>query len=347
MPLGTIVRLTGKELQISAIRSMDNLYKSLENLDIMYFDKDTYKAMLLRPGNSADLLCKNLKINVDDAGAITIRCEDFIHRKCAKNNSSLSASMFDKCSCGTLMNDWINTSYTDGKTFVEGRMFIVPNNLKVVPQSIEPCWVLFKDTGIKEEALLWRKLWNSLWLVYRSLVLAKSYSASALRFAPSGFPTIGIRARFGASKVARWEDLSGLRKALKGKPIPKTLVKGITAQKVDDDEEDDWEDLNSRAMSGIHLCFSKVKVKDEDKALRLIWSLPSSFKHLQPTLMYEKETLSFEEVTSTLLSEERRLKGSESFMENSTMVVSRMGSFNRFRKRTCWSRGQSGHYRSD
>ncbi|KAF6161728.1 hypothetical protein GIB67_009097 [Kingdonia uniflora] len=90
-----------------------------------------------------------------------------------------------------------------------------------------------------------------------------------------------------------------------------------------------------------------VKVEDEDKALQLIWSLPSSFKHLQPTLMYGKETLSFEEVTSTLLSEERRLKCSKSFGENSTMVVSGMRSFNRFRKGTCWSCGQSGHYRSD
>ncbi|KAF6160621.1 hypothetical protein GIB67_019561 [Kingdonia uniflora] len=90
-----------------------------------------------------------------------------------------------------------------------------------------------------------------------------------------------------------------------------------------------------------------VKVEDEDKALQLIWSIRSTFKHLQPTLMYGKETLSFKEVTSTLLSEERRLKGSESLGENSAMVVSGKRSFNRFRKGTCWSCGQSGHYRSD
>ncbi|KAF6171717.1 hypothetical protein GIB67_007238 [Kingdonia uniflora] len=91
----------------------------------------------------------------------------------------------------------------------------------------------------------------------------------------------------------------------------------------------------------------RVKVEDEDKALQLIWSLPSSFKHLQPTLMYEKETLSFEEFTSMLFSEERRLKGNESFGENSAMVVSGNISFNGFKKGTCWSCGQSGHYRSD
>ncbi|KAF6158467.1 hypothetical protein GIB67_022064 [Kingdonia uniflora] len=37
--------------------------------------------------------------------------------------------------------------------------------------------------------------------------------------------------------------------------------------------------------------------------------------------MYGKKILSFEEVTSTLLSEERKLKGSESFGENSAMVL--------------------------
>ncbi|KAF6151613.1 hypothetical protein GIB67_010289, partial [Kingdonia uniflora] len=206
----------------------------------------------------------------------------------------------------------------------------------------------------------------------------------------------------------------GLRKTLKMKSIPKTLAEGIVAQKADEDEEEDWEDLDSRATSGIRLCIAKnvlanvagekttkglwekleslyqtkslsnhlylkeqlhtlkmnegtsvgdylgslngivsefesigVKVEDEDKALQLIWSLPSSFKHLQPTLMFGKETLSFEEVTSTLLSEERRLKGSESFGENSAMVVSGKKSFNKFIKGTCWSCGQSDHYRSD
>ncbi|KAF6137021.1 hypothetical protein GIB67_030785 [Kingdonia uniflora] len=37
----------------------------------------------------------------------------------------------------------------------------------------------------------------------------------------------------------------------------------------------------------------EVKVEDEDMALQLIWYPPSTFKHLKPTLMYGKETLSF------------------------------------------------------
>ena len=41
-----------------------------------------------------------------------------------------------------------------------------------------------------------------------------------------------------------------------------------------------------------------VKIEDEDKALRLLWSLPTSYKHLLPTLIYGKKTIDLEEVTS-------------------------------------------------
>ena len=40
-----------------------------------------------------------------------------------------------------------------------------------------------------------------------------------------------------------------------------------------------------------------VKIEDGDKALRLLWSLPTSYKHLLPTLMYGNETVDLEEVT--------------------------------------------------
>ena len=54
---------------------------------------------------------------------------------------------------------------------------------------------------------------------------------------------------------------------------------------------------------------SDYSFDDEDKALRLIWSLPSSYEYMKPILVYGKETVVFSEVTSNLLSEERRLSG--------------------------------------
>ncbi|CAK8530904.1 unnamed protein product [Lathyrus sativus] len=64
-----------------------------------------------------------------------------------------------------------------------------------------------------------------------------------------------------------------------------------------------------------------VKIDDEDKALRLIWSLPSSYGHIKPVLIYGKENLSFKEVASKIISEERSLKGEENTSSNSVLVA--------------------------
>ncbi|KAL6582592.1 hypothetical protein OROMI_004670 [Orobanche minor] len=90
----------------------------------------------------------------------------------------------------------------------------------------------------------------------------------------------------------------------------------------------------------------EVKVEDEDKALRLILSLPSSYEHMKPILMYGKETLKFADVTSKLLSEEKRLEGSS--MTSSEVLVTRQGKKkNSGKNLTCWKCGQSGHVKSN
>ncbi|KAL9462621.1 hypothetical protein AB3S75_000591 [Citrus x aurantiifolia] len=130
---------------------------------------------------------------------------------------------------------------------------------------------------------------------------------------------------------------SGLHKALKGKPSPASSSGSGKATK------ELWEKLEKlyktksisnrlylkershtlrmtegtkifdhlNVLNGIvsELEAIRVKIEDGDKALRLLWSLPTSYKHLLPTLMYGKETVDLEEVTNTLLSEERRLSG--------------------------------------
>ena len=68
----------------------------------------------------------------------------------------------------------------------------------------------------------------------------------------------------------------------------------------------------------------RVKVEDEDKTLRLVLSLPSSYEHMKHILMYGKETLKFTDVTSKLLSEEKRLEGS-SMTSEGTVLVTRQG----------------------
>ncbi len=51
------------------------------------------------------------------------------------------------------------------------------------------------------------------------------------------------------------------------------------------------------------------KLEEEDKALILLSSLPSSYEHLMTTLLYGNDSIDLEEVTITLLSNEMRKMG--------------------------------------
>ena len=89
----------------------------------------------------------------------------------------------------------------------------------------------------------------------------------------------------------------------------------------------------------------KVEIDDEDKALRLIWSLPPSYAHLKPVLMYGKEKLNFEEVATKIISEERRMKSDES-TSSSSMLLTRSGTNEKkihAKNLPCWKCGRSGH----
>ena len=85
-----------------------------------------------------------------------------------------------------------------------------------------------------------------------------------------------------------------------------------------------------------------VKIEDKYKKLRLLWSLLTSFKQLLPTLMYEKETIDLDEVTSTLLLKERRLSGgSNETSDDSALTVGNWKKNNSKKKGICWVCGQS------
>ncbi|KAJ0624083.1 putative RNA-directed DNA polymerase [Helianthus annuus] len=87
-----------------------------------------------------------------------------------------------------------------------------------------------------------------------------------------------------------------------------------------------------------------VKVEDEDKTLRLILSLTSSYEHMKPILMYGKETLKYADVTEKLLSEEKRLGSSGHTSSEGTVLICGNGKKKHSQKiPVCWKCGQSGH----
>ncbi|PON86199.1 Zinc finger, CCHC-type [Trema orientale] len=90
-----------------------------------------------------------------------------------------------------------------------------------------------------------------------------------------------------------------------------------------------------------------VNIEDEDKALRFIWSLPPFYEHIKPILVYGKETVVFSEVTSKLLSEERRLMGGGSNVpsESSALAVDTRKKNSEKKNIICWGCRQFGHYK--
>ena len=76
-----------------------------------------------------------------------------------------------------------------------------------------------------------------------------------------------------------------------------------------------------------------VKVDEDDKALIFLTSLPSSYNHLVTTILYGKQTLKMEDVTSTLLSEEIRLQASTEESSAGLVVNDTSGGRGRSRER--------------
>jgi len=90
-----------------------------------------------------------------------------------------------------------------------------------------------------------------------------------------------------------------------------------------------------------------VKVEEEDISLRLIWSLQSFYELIKLVSMYGKETLSFDEIASKILSEERRMKSNENMTTTSMMVVriGTHGNKNHKMNVVCWQCGKPEHVR--
>ena len=96
-----------------------------------------------------------------------------------------------------------------------------------------------------------------------------------------------------------WEKLEGLnmRKNLTNKWYVKKQLYSLHIK-----DSNLLEHPNTFNMLNAQLSSFGVNYEDEDKALLLLETLPTPFDHLVTTLMYRKETVVLNEVTSALLS---------------------------------------------
>ncbi|KAJ4847936.1 hypothetical protein Tsubulata_031380, partial [Turnera subulata] len=132
------------------IGCMDNLYKSVENLDRNHFRSDTCKPMLLQPRNGAALHCNRLKLKLDNGASLT-------HYYCrslgctSKRHKLLSYYSNATCNCGEAMDrEVLQDVDSDSEgVFVKGlQRFFVSDALEVVPASTDAILSKLQVTNI-------------------------------------------------------------------------------------------------------------------------------------------------------------------------------------------------------
>lgn len=157
LPMGKIVRIlkTQTDLQAGDIGCFGNLYQSVENLDASHLLSEECKQMLLNPVNVAGVLCRRLKLNIDDTSPANYRVCHYLH--CAKPELSLNSIAAAKCNCGREMREPVDimssmsTDHGTGGAFVsETGAFIVTDDLHVIPNLPTTVFELFQKLGISD-----------------------------------------------------------------------------------------------------------------------------------------------------------------------------------------------------
>ncbi|WRX08983.1 Integrase [Theobroma cacao] len=98
-----------------------------------------------------------------------------------------------------------------------------------------------------------------------------------------------------------------------------------------------------------------VKIEDEDLALILLCYLPPSYENFVDTILYGRDTLTFEDVRASLNSKElkKKVDGIQNENQAESLVVNRGRGKEkgldkkRAKGKTCWNCGQKGHFHQD
>ncbi|KAJ9550875.1 hypothetical protein OSB04_014920 [Centaurea solstitialis] len=167
LPMGAIIRLLEKQAddkKFESLGSLNNLYQGLVDLPVNYFSTEECKFVLLNPASSSYDNCRKLKLNIDDTGPMKyFACYDWNHNYfskfvvlaisdttvCQFCDEELPIGLCEiRCKyaiCGD--NDG---SLSSGVFVSDASNFIVTDDLRVMPYSLESCIQLLKDVGIAD-----------------------------------------------------------------------------------------------------------------------------------------------------------------------------------------------------
>ncbi|KAL6652113.1 hypothetical protein ACP70R_011038 [Stipagrostis hirtigluma subsp. patula] len=159
LPIGTIVRLLGKE---SSLGCFDELYKSVESLDESHFQTKACKNMLLKPHSAAGQHCEDLVVRIDDTDHRKIYvCSQ---RECFSDVFYYSSVPDVLCrECRKSMErswSWLKSSGVakDDGVFVRGgRNYATTDNLQVFLANTDNLMNLLHEMGVEDVTMLEEK----------------------------------------------------------------------------------------------------------------------------------------------------------------------------------------------
>eukprot|EP00268_Persea_americana_P069202 TRINITY_DN9789_c0_g2_i6.p1 TRINITY_DN9789_c0_g2~~TRINITY_DN9789_c0_g2_i6.p1 ORF type:complete len:429 (+),score=62.38 TRINITY_DN9789_c0_g2_i6:166-1452(+) len=167
MPLGTVIRLTGKQ---SEMGSLNNLFGSVEDLDVQYLQTESCKSMLLYPKSASEEHCRKLMVNIDDTEPTNYylcNCGYFPLR--SDFNHLISEYLSSKqCRCGSTVN-WKMpkdkskqgagpAGDTKDGVFVKGiSRYMITDDFQISPICMGTTLELLKRLGITDATVLEEK----------------------------------------------------------------------------------------------------------------------------------------------------------------------------------------------
>ncbi|ESW12410.1 hypothetical protein PHAVU_008G110000 [Phaseolus vulgaris] len=156
LPLGTIASLVRKESKLQPPEvALSSIYQSVENLPRECLRTDTCEEMLLLPRNSMEDFCSSLKINIDDNEPTHyFVCNHF---QCGYKAPVLISTFKNKsCECGSMLEKPISLETSDVfDGFIKSNhSFMITDDLKVFPNSLDKVVNVLKDSGIRNTSSL-------------------------------------------------------------------------------------------------------------------------------------------------------------------------------------------------
>ncbi|XP_011035219.1 PREDICTED: uncharacterized protein LOC105133096 [Populus euphratica] len=170
MPMGTITHLISNLSPKNGIGCINNLYKSVENIDVKYFRTEACKDMLLHPHNAAAAYCKSLKLKIDDADTLSFFCCE--NSVCSHSRYKLWSHYKNiYCGCGRPMSRILNlpcpapsNSGSDERNrgvFVKGLApFVVSDYFQVMPASISASISLLTKLGVMDTSNIEERIFD-------------------------------------------------------------------------------------------------------------------------------------------------------------------------------------------